>query len=225
MKSSILEQTRATILSCFLGAVTFLAAPAMAGENQSTPGTLTTEGLEKLQDTRMDAVYMRPGLDLKKYYSIIIGDIGVHNQRDPGSFQLSLEQRREISGMFRNSLERKIKDIRVFTLTDTPSRETLKLDIVFLDADVHFDEEDAEKAGENPSDASGYFMQSSGSLTISGVLTDSASGKVLARIKDKREEQHPSIDHMNAVKLRQDFWHSLGVWSDYVSEGLLDLTK
>lgn len=194
---------------------------------QSGPNAeVTFDGLVRVDNTRLDAVWIRPGIDLSAYDKLTLVGAGIKyrsvrevrrlNLSNDSEFPLDARQRERIEESVREVFSEEMAKIDGFEITMEDGPGTLALTGTLIDV-VSF----------VPPDRLGnvdYYLSSLGAATLILELSDSMSGQVLARAADGRSIDVEFVTRSNTVSNRFELERELDRWADVIRNGLESLT-
>lgn len=169
-----------------VGLVAGCAAQAPAGPAPGAPAQW--DGLVLRSSSRVDALYVHPGADIRSYESVMLDPVEVSfsSQWDPNrgsvaaSDRLSVEDiqaiRDGLAGLFREVFEKELAE-GGYSLVDSPSYGTLRVTPAIVDLYINAPERNA------PGRTRTYTTDA-GSMTLVVELRDSVTGDILARAVD-----------------------------------------
>jgi len=200
-----------------------LAAGALAAK----PPEVSHDGLQLVHDTKLQLVYLRPGVDLSVYDKIALLDCAVafrknwqrdQNRTDP--FRISKkdmdEIRAKLAELFGQIMRDELAKHGGMTLSETADEQTLILRPAIVDLDIT-----APAAADMGAGRSRTFATSSGSMTLYMEFFDGATGEIIARIADR--ESAPDSGRMmwqNSVTNRADAERVIRRWAVTLREGM-----
>lgn len=200
-----------------------LAAGALAAK----PPEVSHDGLHLMHDTKLQMVYLRPGVDFSVYDRIALLDCAVafrkNWQRDQNStdpFRISKkdmdEIRAKLGELFGEIMRDELTKNGGMALVDTADEHTLILRPAIVNLDIT-----APAAADMSAGRSRTFATSSGSMTLYMELFDGATGEIIARVAD--QEEAPESGRMmwqNSVTNRADAERIIRRWAVTLREGL-----
>lgn len=179
----------APVAACLL----FTLAPVEAARAQ-TGETPASEGLVPLKSARIDAVYVRPGVDWKKYRTILLLPLNVPPEARDGapagttkrlgeSYILRDSDVDVIKQRFDKTMRKELTRDNYFTLVDTPRADTLVVAVAILQIALNAP---IESSRLNYANRGRTFSRGGGGATIGTAFADGGDYSVLARIQDNR---------------------------------------
>ncbi|HSN72312.1 MAG TPA: DUF3313 family protein [Steroidobacteraceae bacterium] len=211
-----------TRLTAVVGLAVFVAGCATQGPAESW------DGLVLRPESRLDAVYVQPGVDFPAYRSVIIDPLEV-------SFDKNWDPNRDVRSVSRQLDERDIEAIRTglaelflevfreelakggYSVVSTPGPETLH--ILPAVTDLYINAPDRMEPGRTTT-----YTTETGRMTLVAELRDSVSGDVLARVVDRQQSRDSGMMQVtNRVTNTADARRAIGVWARALREGLDEL--
>ncbi len=208
------------VLWVFLGV--FLALPAMA---QKPPET-SHDGLTLVHDTKLQLVYLRPGVDFSQYTQVELLDCLVafrrnwqRDQNRTGSFRVTKMDMDRISQslakMFDEIMREELSTNGKLPLVDTADETTLILRPAIIDLDISAPDSKSMSAGRG-----GQFSTSSGSMTLYLEIFDGMTGEILARIADRQTDRSSRMTWHDSVTNTGDAKRAIRSWAVALREGM-----
>jgi len=183
------------------------------------------DGLVLRPNTRLNAVWVRPNIELVAYRSVMIDPVSVSfaSNWDPNSGQRSPSRRLDASDVaaIQTSLGVKVREgFRAelerggYQIVDQPGDETLRITAAIVNLDVTAP--DTMSAGRSRT-----YTANSGSMTLVLELRDSVSGELLARAADRQSGRNTGMMTItNRVTNTGDARRAIGVWATALRRGL-----
>jgi hypothetical protein len=174
--------------ACLL-ALTVAVADLSAATNKEVDQTLSRGGLQKIEVKDLDLAYARPGASLAAYKRVQLDpvEVGFRKSKDPSragsAIKLSSEEREKIrSSVARVVQEEFAKEVQkssTYQIASEAGPDVLRVKPRILDLYMN-----APDVGPGRSRT---LVSSAGEMTLVAELSDSASGRVLARVADQRD--------------------------------------
>ncbi len=199
---------------------------------QSTPtiqtgpnAEISYDGLVKLNNTRIDSAWIRPGIDLSAYDKLILEGAGIRyrsvsevNRIYLSNFQgmpIDTEQVEYIQRAVRDVFTRGMAESEHFEIVEEPGPDTLTLNGYLIDVVSFVPPQD------DTVDRIYHYITQLGEATLVLELRDSLSGQTLARATDRRILE-PSFSDINAdiAVNRFEVERELDRWVDTIRNGL-----
>jgi hypothetical protein len=179
-RRSVSPGSRGAVAGGGLG-LALLACAALSSQPHFS-GEPTPEGLRRVENTRLAAVYLKPGADLGSYDAILLEEPEIAFKRPPrrsrGEFPLSADQQQELRSLFLQAFREEIEKGGVLQLVDAPSPAALRLEPAIVDLVVTAAPEGAGRDH--------VLIEQTAQLTLVAELRDAESGELLARVADRR---------------------------------------
>ena len=139
--------------------------------------TTTEEGLVRVENSRFDDVWVRPGFELLSYDSVILAPATITYEDSRPDNELTERQTELMTRYFREALEETFAEN--YRLVEEPSIRTLRIHADIVDLEVFV-----------PTEPQGIgrtrvFTASSGEMTLSAEIYDANTNELLARIEDR----------------------------------------
>jgi hypothetical protein len=195
-----------------------LVASATALHSQATAPQTLPGGLQRVPDSKVALAYVKPGTVWTKYHTIqlkpLVVPAKVHNAAPKGtvpefgeSYVLRDSDVTALQSAYGESMRKTLSN-NGFTFVTTPQADTLIVVAQIIDIKLAAPIEDTRMDDAGPSMT---FTQGGGSLAISAVLADGASGQVIAEAADR---QYPanvwgvnnSVSNFAAARQAFDDW-------------------
>jgi hypothetical protein len=207
--------------------LTFAGCLLAAGAHAAKPPEVSHDGLQLVHDTKLQLVYIKPGVDFSIYRRIALLDSAVafrknwqrdQNRTDP--FRVSKKDMDEIraglSALFDEIMRDELTRHGKVPLAEAADEDVLILRPAIVDLDVT-----APAAADMGPGRSYTFATSAGEMTLYLELFDSATGEIVARVADR--EVAPDRGRMmwqNSVTNRADAERIIRRWAVMLREGL-----
>ncbi len=193
---------------------------------QSGPNAeVTFDGLVRVDNTRVDAAWIRPGIDLSSYDQLMLVGAGIKYRSvreanrlrysNASEFPLDQRQRNLIEQSVREVFNEELAKTQRFEIVQQPSENTLTLSGALIDV-VSF--VPPQRAG-----GTSYYLSQLGAATLVLELSDSMSGQVLARAVDGRGIDVDFVSEATRVSNRFELERELDAWADVIRNGLESL--
>ena len=174
---------------------------------------VTEDGLQRVTISGVDAAYVRPGADLKKYHKIMLDPVQVafdpdwDPKRTGSTLKLSTEDRErirsELAELFMEVFSKELTRDGGAQLVTTAGPDVLRLSTGL--ANVYLNAPDTNEPGR-----SRVYVMSAGSATLVAEVRDSESGAIIGRLFDHREASNTGMlqwsdSVMNSAEARRTF--------------------
>jgi hypothetical protein len=204
-----------------LAVLPFLAACAMKEPTlQSGPDVnVTSEGLVRVENSRVDDAFMRPDVDFTRFTGIMIDPLDVSNVKviqpntdssinRPRKWELTDEDREFLQDIYLLKMDDYVVQRGGYTPIDEPAENVLRLSVALVKIAPNAPRP-SETIGRNTT-----LTRGAGAISMAGVLFDAGTGQVIARFGDTREssdEWRQNLEVSNIAEVRRifDFWAQL----------------
>lgn len=208
-----------------LAALAALALPPAVRAHDQAPD-LTVDGLQRVEDSELGLVYVRPGAPLGSYRRILLGDVTVafrknwlrNQNQGRGADRIrpaDVERiKSELAELFREVFVEELEAGGAWEVTDEVGDDVLRLDPEIVNLDI--------TAPDVPSAGRSYmFSESAGEMTLQLEAYDSVSGELLARAVDRRRDRETGqFEWRSRVSNRADAKRILSLWARLLRDGL-----
>jgi hypothetical protein len=186
---------------CPLALALALASP-LAAALQDAEAAMGRDGLQKISIKDLDLAFARPGATLTAYRRIQVEPVAVefsrqwNPERTGSRLKMTSEERERIraalAGIVQHELARGLQQDGRYQLANEAGPDVLRIRPRLLK--VYINAPDASNAPRTRT-----YTWSAGEMTLLAELNDSASGKVLARIADRRESDNFRLQLTNGM--------------------------
>lgn len=182
----------------------------------SSTATTTADGLVRVENSRFDNVWVRPGFNLLSYESVILAPASITYKTTLPDNELTDRQTELMTRYFREALEETFADN--YRLVTEPSIKTLRVhaDIVGLEIRVPTEPQTVGR--------SRVFAASSGEMTLSAEIFDASSNELLARVID-REAPQSYWHEVTSVSQWADVRQAFRFWSNIAKRRMDELAE
>ena len=187
---------------------------------QSGPDAqVTSEGLVRVENSRVDDAFMNPDVDFNRFTGIMIDPLDVSNvkiiQPDTSSYstrskkwELTDEDRKYLQDTYVLKMDDYVIQRGGYKPIDEPAENVIRLSVALIQI---------APSAPKPKDTYGRsttFTSNAGAISVAGVLFDSGTGQVIARFADTRESTdrwQRNLESSNKAEIRRifDFWAQL----------------
>ena len=198
----ILSSSMFTLCISILGLLGCVSEPPSIPS--ATAENTTAEGLVRVENSRYDEVYVRPGFDLTEFNVVILAPVSVSYKSTHPDNELNKRQLDLMKRYFREELEAAFSESGKFSVggTETANALLVRAGIVDLEINVPTDSRAIRR--------STVFVASSGKMTLVAEVHDAQSQRLLVRIKDRhqaREIWHKATTVSEWAEVRSAFRH------------------
>ncbi len=212
----------------------FLLAGSLAACEATIPtyqtgafAEMSADGLAKVNNARVSAAWIRPGIDLSSYDKIMLISAGIQyrsvrevnrlNLSRASEFPLDQRQRELIEASVREVFNEEMAKIQRFEIVGEAGPDTLALTGMFVDVTSFVPPTNLGRVD--------YYLSQLGEATLILELSDSMSGQVLARATDRRVIEPAFVTESSPVSNRFELRRELDRWADDIREGLESLVE
>lgn len=187
---------------------------------QTGPGAqISSEGLVRVENSRVDDAFMNPDVDFKRFTGIMIDPLDVSDvkiiQPDTSAYatrskkwELTDEDRKYLQDTYILKMDDYVIQRGGYKPIDEPAANVLRLKVALIQI---------APSAAKPKDTVGRsttFTSNAGAISVAGVLFDSGTGQVIARFADTREATdrwQRNLESNNKAEIRRvfDFWAQL----------------
>ena len=215
----------------FLAVLCAMAFATSAGAKEELPQT-TTDGLVLLKDTKMRAVYVKPGATLAGYSEIGLLDCYVafrkNWQRDHNDDVIDLsrkvsakemdEIKTKLAELFREEFTKELQERGGYTMTDKGGDNVLILRPAIVNLDVTAPDIDSPGITRT-------VVASAGEMTLYMEMFDGATGDIIARVIDPEADGRGGFGMgtgqvANSVTNRAAAQRIIRMWADTLRKAL-----
>ena len=177
----------------------------------------TVDVFEYQNDSRLDEVYIKTGVDFSHYHSIMIDAISVwypdQYSPSPENVEKARANLARAQDLFRQTIREALADR--YSVTDKPGKDVLRIHAEFVDLRA------IPQGGDIPVELARYdFETKPGHITLVAQLLDSQSGDLLARAADVGQQESIGGDGLvnwDAISSDFDYWAEIfRTWLDEV---------
>lgn len=197
---------------------------------QSNAPSVTSDGLQRVADTKFDEVYQRPGVDLTGYTEFGVEDCRVSfkknwlRQQNENRLDLSDRVTQRDVDRIKDRLGELCTEKFVGALQEEPAynlvdafddgEQVLVLSPSIINLDINAP--DTMSAGRSRS-----YTTSAGEMTLSMDVSDATTGQVLYRIVDRRRARDTGrIEWTTSVSNKAEAERTLNRWAELLRQGL-----
>lgn len=186
----------------------------------------TLEGLRRVDVPNIDAVYLRPDVDLSQYDRVLIRDVDIafshgweRNQQSATSRWTSEDSeriKRELAELFARTVRQELDVEGGYRIVDEPGQGVLEIRPSIVDLYINAPDLSRTEPG-----IVRRYTTDAGRMTLIAELRDSISGELLARAYDKREDmRHTYWEWTTSVTNSQKARQAIRIWADALRDAL-----
>ncbi|MCP5144921.1 MAG: DUF3313 family protein [Gammaproteobacteria bacterium] len=147
---------------------------------RSGPGSyVSPDGLNLVENSKMDVVLVKPGLDLGQYDSIMVAPVSIAYKR--GSYELTDDQQREMIETF-DDVTRDVLGSGQYHVAQSAGNNVLIANVKLVDLYVNVPTVRSFSVGRTR-----MFTANSGEISVVGELRDSVTGELLVQFADRSQ--------------------------------------
>lgn len=177
------KMTRAICATIACGFVMFSATPAVAADSRPSAAQWTTkDGLTEIADPVMGQASIKPGVDLRKYETLVVLPTTIKAFESSGfgsDYPVSEQQLKFLREVVPAALVDSLSDLTDLELTFTRQPKGLVLEIAVIDVVSHVPPESAGRGA--------TYSRMLGAATLAIELRDATTNAVVARAIERRE--------------------------------------
>jgi hypothetical protein len=182
------------------------------------PAASTPDGLVQVKSSRVDSLYVAPGLSLARYRRVLIDSVDVAFKQDWQARhpEVSADDvaliRHGAASLFRAEFTRELEK-GGYAIVETPGADVLRVAASIVDLDI--------VAGASADPASPQYLVSTADLSLVSELRDSQSGAMLARAADrKRGRNQGNLQLSGQAAQTAEARAAFATWAGYLREAL-----
>lgn len=208
-------------------ALMLLAATLVAGCASTPRGPTEWDGLVRQPGTRLNAVFVRPDVDIPAYRSVMLDPVSVSfaSNWDPNAGRTSVSRRLDagdvqaikdgLATLFRDTFRDELAR-GGYQLVDQPGPETVRATAAIVDLFI--------AAPDTMQGGSRTYTANSGRMTLVLELRDSITGELLARAVDTQSGRSAGTWNItNRVTNTADARRAITTWAVALRRGLDEL--
>ncbi|UCG88098.1 MAG: DUF3313 family protein [Gemmatimonadota bacterium] len=221
MKSALNAVTIAAILVGLAGCATTPPPTVQMGPDAE----VTVDGLHRVDNSVMALAWVKPDLNLQGYTKVMIDEVTVAYQKDPGSrrrdpygteqnFALTPSQMTNLKSWFREAVVTALTKDDGYEIVDSPGPDVLHINADLIDLVVRVPTEGG--LGRERT-----YTRSYGEVTLILELRDSESEEILARVADRRDPTRNTDTRLAEVTptfVRSDTRRLFEYWADLLRQ-------
>jgi len=210
----------AALATAVLAVCSGSAVAESASRTKDEPATW--EGLERVKRSGLDVVYIKPGLDMSKYRSVLLDPVEVSFDKNwdpkrgrPISDRVDPQEIRDnLAKSARETFKRELESRGGYKLVDQPGPDVLRVKAEIVDLYVNAPESNS------PSFTRTYVMNA-GEMTLVAKLFDSQTDELIARVRDRdRGTELGYFQIANDITNTAELERPLRRWADMLRRAL-----
>ena len=206
-----------------------LGATFVAGCETTPRGPAEWDGLVRQSGTRLDAVFLKPGVDLSAFNSVILSPVEISfaenwdpNRGTRGAARFSAADiaaiRDDLAALFQETFRTELGR-GGFRLVGEPGPETLLVTAGIVDLFITAPDAMAPGRGRT-------YTANTGRMTLVVELRDSVTGEILARAVDRQSGRGTGTWTVtNTVTNTADARRAIGVWASALRNAMTEVYK
>lgn len=196
-------------IACRAAAVSFVAFAATAPAHAEDAQPLGV-GMVRFEDSPLDEVWIRSGVDLSRYDAIYLAPIEVTYKHDRPDYELAEDQIERMDEVVREELAKSLAGAGGYPIIDAPRAGAIEIRGQIAELDI------------NASDRPGVrsYAKNVGSMTLRAVLRDAGTGENLALVRDHVEGRDQRIFIATPNTYWFEFRNAVADWGDLLRHRL-----
>lgn len=178
----------------------------------------TIDGLQRIRSSRVDLVYVAPGMSLAGYRRVLLDPVDVAFRRNwtrdhpEVTAEDIMRIRAEGARMFREEFRRELEK-GGYELTDEAAPDVLRVTASIVDLDIY--------APDTRTPGQRNYVVSLGEMTLLAELRDSVSGDILVRAADReRGREFGDLQIANSVATSAEARRAFAMWAGLLRNAL-----
>lgn len=206
-------------------ALLMLAGCATTPTIQEGPDAeITYDGLHRVNDSQLGAVWIKPSIDLSKYDKLLLEGVGIQYRvvdpqnrykRNADEFTLDENQKANIKTAVAESLLDEIKKSEHFTIVDAPGKGVLRIKLGLADVVSRIPPQRGAR--------SDFYIRNLGEAMLVIEYSDSRTNEVLARATDRRAVEPTMVRESNPATNLAEVRRAVRVWGTQIRNSLDEL--
>ena len=158
------------------------------------------DGLVRMTGSALQAIWVKPGADVRHYSRLLIGDVRMAYKRPPrsggssrrrGNFPLDRSQVERVEAALRDALTEEIEQSESWSMAEEPGDDVLLIEPSLIDLVVN--------VPPNQQPRQNVYTTSVGEATLVLEVRDSQTGEILARVADRSQARAPGASSQQLV--------------------------
>ncbi len=208
-----------------LAIVSLAACTSTPTVQQGAGAEVTYDGLHRVNNTRLDKVWVKPDIDLSKYDKILLESAGIQYRhpdaksrydRNADSFPLSEKQKASLQQAISEVFANELKKIENYEFTEEPGPGVLDVTIGLMNVT-------SKVPREMTSARSSTYIADLGSATLILELRDSRTEESLARVIDSKRIEPVVARESNPVTNKMEVQRYARMWATRLVNSLDEL--
>ncbi|MEM0912477.1 MAG: DUF3313 family protein [Pseudomonadota bacterium] len=169
------------------------------------------QGFIDVNDASLDFVYVQENFDLSSYESVFLDDVVLAFTPSIDEYQLNESERSEVRQSFAEIFPQELARLSGLKVSTSPGENTLRLWLAVTDFSINTSK-DAARSGRVDT-----FARSFGSMTITGIITDSQKSDPIVVFNDTQKPENVFLERLTKSSVRADFRRVLRNWAVTIS--------
>ena len=191
---------------------------------QGPNAEVSFDGLRLVNKTRMDKVWIKPGINLSQYDKVIFEGAGIQYRAVKGgnlhnssadAFPLSERQKSGLEKAAKESFQSEFNKFKYFTVASTPGTGILKVTLALIDV--------VSRVPPKSTGRNSFYISDLGQAVLVVELSDSVTNEILARAVDGQGIKTLTMQESNPVTNLNEVKRSVRRWGLTLRKGLDEL--
>ncbi|MEM6682184.1 MAG: DUF3313 family protein [Pseudomonadota bacterium] len=172
------------------------------------------QGMIEVKNTGFDFVYVKSDLDLSLYTSIFVDDVALAYTQRADEYQLTDIEKTKLKAEFARVFPEELAKTSGLDISSSVDPGTLRLWIAVTGLSINASEDYDRLLRRD------LFVQTPGSMTITGIISDAQTAEPLLVFKDGKRPNTMVPEKLTKASARSDFRRVMRKWAATVSNGL-----
>jgi len=219
-----MKEAAMRIVAIFLAALILAACATTPTIQEGPDAEITYDGLYRVDDSKLDAVWIKPSIDLSKYDKLLLEGVGIQYRavdpqnrykRNADEFPLDEQQKDAIRKAVSEVLLEEIKRSEYFTIVDAPGKGVLKIELGLADV--------VSRVPPQRGASSDFYIRNLGEAMLVMEYSDSMTNEVLARATDRRAVEAATVSQSSPATNLSEVRSAVRVWGTQIRNALDEL--
>jgi hypothetical protein len=188
---------------------------------QGPNAEVSFDGLHLVDNTRMDKVWIKPGINLSQYDKVIFEGAGIQYRAVKGgnlhnssadAFPLSERQKSGLEKAAKESFQSEFNKFKYFTVASKPGAGILKVTLALIDV--------VSRVPPKSTGRDSFYISDLGQAVLVVELSDSVTNEILARAVDGQRIKPLTMQESNPVTNLSEVKRSIRRWGLTLRKGL-----
>jgi hypothetical protein len=212
------------IVVIFLVALILAGCAATPTIQEGPDAEITYDGLYRVNDSQLGAVWIKPSIDLSKYDKLLLEGVGIQYRvvdpqnrykRNADEFPLDENQKADIKMAVAESLLDEIRKSEHFTVVDAPGEGVLRIKLGLSDV--------VSRIPPQRDVRSDFYVRNLGEAMLIIEYSDSRTNEVLARATDRRAVEPTMARESSPATNLAEVRRAVRVWGTQIRNSLDEL--